>query len=116
MSFIKHIARNICLRFAGQCMFFYKEIIVAQCCDKYLYVVGKRFPPGPSNKFRHHSVDDDYYAYGYPYGYYNGNGYHDKFGMHYSSQPSLVRPGGQRDSKYQHPHARYGAGQVSSMP
>ncbi|KAL4237022.1 hypothetical protein ACF0H5_005406 [Mactra antiquata] len=72
---------------------------------------GKRFPPS-NNKFRHHSVDDDYYAYNYgPYGYYNGYSYHDKYGMHYSSQPSLLRSGGQRDSKYQHPHARYGAGQ-----
>ncbi|XP_052775113.1 vasculin-like isoform X2 [Mya arenaria] len=74
----------------------------------------KRFPPGPSNKFRHHSVDDDYYAY-YNAGYYNGYGYHDRFGMHYSSQPTLVR-NGQRDSKYQHPHARYGASQNMNVP
>lgn len=73
---------------------------------------GKRFPSGSSNKFRHHSVDDDYYAYAYsPYGYYNGYPYPDKYGMHYSSQPTLLRSNGQRDTKYQHPHARYGTGQ-----
>ncbi|XP_060591040.1 vasculin-like protein 1 isoform X2 [Ruditapes philippinarum] len=71
----------------------------------------KRFPSGGSSKFRHHSVDDDYYYTYAPYGYYNGYSYPDKYGMHYSSQPSLLRSGGQRDSKYQHPHARYGAGQ-----
>ena len=32
--------------------------------------------------------------------------------MHYGSQPSLLRSAGQRDSKYQHPHARYSGGQV----
>ena len=74
-------------------------------------ISGKRFPPGQSNKFRHHSVDDDYYAY---YNYYN-YGYHDRYGMQFSSQPSLVRNGVQRDSKYQHPHARYGAGHVRNM-
>ena len=74
---------------------------------------GKRFPAGQSGKFRHHSVDDDYYAYyNGPYNYYNGYGYPEKFGMHYSSQPSLLRSAGQRDSKYQHPHARYSSGQV----
>lgn len=73
---------------------------------------GKRFPPGQSGKFRHHSVDDDYYAYyNNPYNYYNGYAYPEKFGMHYGSQPSLLRSAGQRDSKYQHPHARYSGGQ-----
>ncbi|KAH3694677.1 vasculin-like protein 1 [Dreissena polymorpha] len=73
---------------------------------------GKRFPPGPTNKYRHHSVDDDYYAYYNGYPYYPGYSYHDiKYGMHYSSQPTLVRANGQRDTKYQHPHARYGVGQ-----
>ena len=76
-------------------------------------ISGKRFPPGQSGKFRHHSVDDDYYAYyNNPYSYYNGYGYPEKFGMHYGSQPSLLRSAGQRDSKYQHPHARYSGGQV----
>lgn len=73
---------------------------------------GKRFPSGPNSKFRHHSVDDDFYAYTYgPYGYYNGYGYPEKFNVHYTSQPSLLRTPGQRDSKYQHPHARYGTSQ-----
>ena len=51
---------------------------------------------------RHHSVDDDYYngSHGGGYGYYNGYSY-DKYGTHYRSQPLY------RDSKYQHPNARY---------
>ncbi|KAL3868179.1 hypothetical protein ACJMK2_041011 [Sinanodonta woodiana] len=73
------------------------------------YYEGKRYPSGQSSKFRHHSVDDDYYAYTYdPYGYYNGYGY-EKFGMHYTSQSSIFRgPGAPRDGKYQHPNARFG--------
>ena len=78
-----------------------------------LIYAGKRYQAGSSGKFRHHSVDDDYYPFQYgPYPYYNGYAY-DKYGMHYSSQPSLFRSPGQRDSKYQHPNARYG--QVSFM-
>jgi len=68
----------------------------------------KRFTTSQGSKFRHHSVEDDYYAYTYgPYSYYNGYGY-DKYNMHYGSQPTLLRAQAQRDSKYQHPHARYG--------
>ena len=55
-------------------------------------------------KFRHHSVDDDYYNRP-PYGayppYYNGYDY-DKYGNGYRSHPSLYH-----DGKYQHPNARY---------
>ena len=55
-------------------------------------------------KFRHHSVEDDYYS-GPPYGayppYYNGYDY-DKYGNGFRSHPSLYR-----DGKYQHPNARY---------
>ncbi len=55
----------------------------------------------PGHKMRHHSVDDDYYSGNYGgYGYYNGY-YNDKYGPHYRSQPLY------RDSKYQHPNARY---------
>lgn len=73
---------------------------------------GKRFLSGTGSKFRHHSVDDDYYAYSYsPYGYYSGYPYPDKYGMHYNSQPSMQRVNGQRDAKYQHPHARFGTSQ-----
>ncbi len=56
----------------------------------------------PAQKFRHHSVEDDYYSPGYggypPY--YNG---YDYDSYHYRSQPSLYRDG----NKYQHPNARY---------
>ncbi|XP_046334131.1 vasculin-like protein 1 isoform X2 [Haliotis rufescens] len=67
---------------------------------------GKRYPPG-QGKYRHHSVDDEFYPYPYGhYGYYNGYSGYDKFGMQYSSQPSLFRP--PRDGKYQHPNTRFG--------
>ncbi|KAK3584828.1 hypothetical protein CHS0354_006247 [Potamilus streckersoni] len=80
-----------------------------QTSDKSSSRTRKRYPSGQNSKFRHHSVDDDYYAYTYdPYSYYNGYGY-EKFGMQYTSQPSLFRgPGGPRDGKYQHPNARFG--------
>ncbi|KAK3089228.1 hypothetical protein FSP39_001937 [Pinctada imbricata] len=63
---------------------------------------GKR--GGGSGKFRHHSVEDEYYPYPYgPYGYYNS------YGMPYSSNPSVFRSPPNRDSKYpQHPSLRYG--------
>ena len=91
-----------------------KHAVLILCNNNdYFWCSGKRFPSGQNSKFRHHSVDDDYYAYyNGPYNYYNGYGYPEKFGMHYSSQPSLLRSAGQRDSKYQHPHARYSGGQV----
>ncbi|GFN85499.1 vasculin-like [Plakobranchus ocellatus] len=47
-------------------------------------------------KFRHHSVDDDYYGYSYGYGFYPPDYNYEKYGMQYSSQPSLAR----RDGKY----------------
>ncbi|GFS14918.1 vasculin-like protein 1 [Elysia marginata] len=59
------------------------------------YHESKRFPPG-QGKYRHHSVDDDYYGYSYGYGYYPPDYNYEKYGMHYSSQPSLAR----RDGKY----------------
>ncbi|CAL1543209.1 unnamed protein product [Lymnaea stagnalis] len=59
----------------------------------------KRYPPG-QGKYRHHSVDDDYYGYHqYGYGYYSPSYNYEKYGMQYSSQPSLARQGS-RDSKY----------------
>ncbi|KAL5017052.1 hypothetical protein ScPMuIL_006641 [Solemya velum] len=69
------------------------------------YYEGKRYPlNNHTSKFRHHSIDDDYYAFPYGYGYYDSYGYD---GMHYNSQPSLFRPN-LRDGKYQHPNARFG--------
>lgn len=59
------------------------------------YHESKRFPSG-QGKYRHHSVDDDYYGYSYGYGYYPPDYSYEKYGMHYSSQPSLAR----RDGKY----------------
>ncbi|RUS89429.1 hypothetical protein EGW08_002802 [Elysia chlorotica] len=59
------------------------------------YHESKRFPSG-QGKYRHHSVDDDYYGYSYGYGYYSPDYNYEKYGMHYSSQPSLAR----RDGKY----------------
>lgn len=69
------------------------------------YYEDRRYPP---QKFRHHSVDDDYYSPygGYPH-YYNGYNY-EKYSSHYRSQPQLYREG-----KYQHPNARYS--QVAGM-
>lgn len=67
-------------------------------------------------KYRHHSVDDDYYSY--PYGHYNNyyNGYntgYEKYSMQYGSQPSLLRPPSRQESgKYQHPNSRF-TGQVA---
>ncbi len=49
-----------------------------------------------SFKFRHHSVDDEFY-------HSSCNGYeHEKYGNGYRSHPSA-----QRDGKYQHPNARF---------
>jgi hypothetical protein len=59
----------------------------------------KRYPQS-QGKYRHHSVDDDYYGYPYgAYGYYAPSYNYEKYGMQYSSQPSLARPGS-RDGKY----------------
>ncbi|XP_059141960.1 vasculin-like [Physella acuta] len=58
----------------------------------------KRYPPS-QGKYRHHSVDDDYYGYPYNYGYYAPNYNYEKYSMQYSSQPSLARQGS-RDTKY----------------
>ena len=59
--------------------------------------------PLSSGKYRHHSVEDDYYnaypPYG-PYGYYNG------YGMPYNSQPSIYRSPS-REGKYP-PNMRFG--------
>jgi len=60
----------------------------------------RRYPP---QKFRHHSVDDDYYGYGCYGGYYEGYGYDKYVGPHYRSHPGLYQ-----DGKYTHPNARYG--------
>lgn len=70
------------------------------------YYEDRRYPP--PQKYRHHSVDDDYYNPAYAgYGYYNGYSY-DKYGNHYRSQPTLYsRPTVGRDGKYHHPNARY---------
>ncbi|XP_005112775.1 vasculin-like protein 1 isoform X2 [Aplysia californica] len=51
---------------------------------------GKRFHQGQS-KYRHHSVDDDSYNSPYNYGYYPPGYNYEKYGMQYSSQPSLGR-------------------------
>lgn len=60
---------------------------------------GKRYPQS-QNKYRHHSVDDDYYGYSYGYGgYYPPSHSYEKLAMQYSSQPSLTRNMG-RDGKY----------------
>ncbi|XP_025109362.1 vasculin-like isoform X2 [Pomacea canaliculata] len=69
-----------------------------------LYDASKRYSP-THPKFRHHSVEDDYYYYNY--GYY-GNYTYD-YPMQYSSQPSLLRaPTGRESSKYpQTPSGRY---------
>lgn len=64
-----------------------------------IYISGKRYPQG-QGKYRHHSIDDDYY--GYPYGgyaYYTPSYSYEKYGMQYSSQPSLARSGN-RDGKH----------------
>ncbi|CAG5133633.1 unnamed protein product, partial [Candidula unifasciata] len=51
----------------------------------------KHYPQG-QGKYRHHSIDDDYYNYSYGgYGYYAPNYNFEHFGVQYSSQPSLVR-------------------------
>ncbi|XP_055884384.1 vasculin-like protein 1 [Biomphalaria glabrata] len=62
------------------------------------YHDAKRFPHN-QGKYRHHSVDDDYYGYPYGYNYYAPNYGYEKYGMQYSSQPSLARQVS-RDSKY----------------
>ncbi|KAK2183752.1 hypothetical protein NP493_297g03009 [Ridgeia piscesae] len=64
------------------------------------YYDDRRYPP---QKFRHHSVDDDYYGYGCYGGYYEGYGYDKYVGPHYRSHPGLYQ-----DGKYTHPNARYG--------
>ncbi|KAJ8305738.1 hypothetical protein KUTeg_016283 [Tegillarca granosa] len=62
---------------------------------------------GATGKYRHHSVEDDYYSY--PYGaygpYYNGYGPPPP-SMQYSSQPSVFRSPS-REGKYP-PNMRYG--------
>jgi len=64
------------------------------------YYDERRYSP---QKFRHHSMDDEYYGTAYG-GYPCHNGYnYDKYSNHYRSQPTLYR-----DGKYQHPNARYG--------
>jgi len=55
---------------------------------------GKRFHPGPGPKYRHHSVEDEYYMnYPYSYGYYPSPAAYNYERMHYSSQPALGRGG-----------------------
>lgn len=71
------------------------------------YEANKRFHPGQP-KYRHHSVEDDYFNYppNY-YGYYPPAYSFDKF--HYSSQPSLGRSIN-RDGKFFPPPPRPGPG------
>ncbi|XP_063404258.1 vasculin-like protein 1 isoform X1 [Mytilus trossulus] len=65
--------------------------------------------PLAGGKYRHHSVEDDYYS-GYPpygpYGYYNG------YGMPYNSQPSIYRSPS-REGKYP-PNMRFN--QINGAP
>lgn len=69
----------------------------------------KRYSPSHASKYRHHSVEDDYY-YNYGYGYYPYP-YNDHYSMQFGSQPSLQR----RDLKYPQP-APTRFGQVSLTP
>lgn len=65
----------------------------------FVYNVAKRYPES-QGKYRHHSVDDDYYGYQYgSYGCYTPSYSFEKFGMQYGSQPSLARSGS-RDGKF----------------
>ncbi|KAK7485365.1 hypothetical protein BaRGS_00023464 [Batillaria attramentaria] len=67
-----------------------------------LYDVSKRYSPSHGSKYRHHSVEDDYYYY-YGYGY---NYPYDPYSVQFGSQPSLPRQSA-RDVKYQHPPSRF---------
>ena len=68
---------------------------------KLISAADRRYSP---QRYRHHSIDDDFgsvhnYGSGYTYGGYN----YEKYGNHCRSQPSLFK-----DGKYTHPNARYG--------
>lgn len=67
-----------------------------------LYDASKRYSPSHGSKYRHHSVEDDYYYY-YGYGY---NYPYDPYSVQFGSQPSLPRSNG-RDMKYPHPPSRF---------
>lgn len=69
----------------------------------YLLAASKRYSPSHASKYRHHSVEDDYY-YNYGYGYYPYP-YNDHYSMQFGSQPSLQR----REMKYpQQTPSRFG--------
>lgn len=68
-----------------------------------LYDASKRCSPSHGSKYRHHSVEDDYYYYGY--GYYNYP-YDAAYPMEFGSQPSIPRPSS-REIKYPLPPSRY---------
>ena len=68
---------------------------LVHCASLRVCVTDQRNYPQPG-KFRHHSVEDEYYnAAAYGYGYYNGYypGGADKYGPNYRSQPGLYRDG-----------------------
>lgn len=71
-----------------------KNLFISHLVSSRYLLVDKRHPL--TGKYRHHSVEDDYYSayppYG-PYGYYNG------YGMPYNSQPSIYRSPS-REGKY----------------
>ncbi|KAK7099632.1 vasculin-like [Littorina saxatilis] len=66
-----------------------------------MFDASKRYSPSHASKYRHHSVEDDYYynyaGYGYPYPY--PSPYSDPYSMQFGSQSSIQR----RDIKYPPP-------------